>query len=127
LRETDRLRELIGERHRWYAVRAHLHELDGDLPAAATAYAEAALRVPKTSSSLVTAGSIITARSCSGRTRRTSAAPTSTALVRNVKRVFIMDDCDALINSAAFSCGKGASQDRCRTATFTRTREDYGL
>jgi RNA polymerase sigma factor (sigma-70 family) len=44
LRETDRLREVIGDRHRWHAVRAHLHELDGDLPSAATAYAEAARR-----------------------------------------------------------------------------------
>ncbi len=44
LRETDRLREVIGERHRWHAVRGHLHELDKDLPAAATAYAEAARR-----------------------------------------------------------------------------------
>lgn len=44
LRETERLREAIGERHRWHAVRAHLHELDGDLPAAAAAYAEAANR-----------------------------------------------------------------------------------
>src|SRR4051812_41041405 len=42
LRETDRLREVIGDRHRWHAVRGHLHELDGDLPAAASAYAEAA-------------------------------------------------------------------------------------
>ena len=44
LRETDRLREVIGERHRWYAVRGYLHELDGDLVAAATAYTEAARR-----------------------------------------------------------------------------------
>jgi RNA polymerase sigma factor (sigma-70 family) len=44
LRETDRLREVIGERHRWHAVRGHLHELDGDLPAAAMAYADAARR-----------------------------------------------------------------------------------
>ena len=44
LRETDRLREEIGERHRWHAVRGHLHELGGDLPAAATAYADAARR-----------------------------------------------------------------------------------
>jgi predicted RNA polymerase sigma factor len=44
LRETDALREVIGDRHRWHAVRGHLHELDGDLPAAATAYAEAARR-----------------------------------------------------------------------------------
>jgi RNA polymerase sigma factor (sigma-70 family) len=44
LRETNRLREVLGERHRWHAVRGHLHELDGDLPAAATAYAEAARR-----------------------------------------------------------------------------------
>jgi RNA polymerase sigma factor (sigma-70 family) len=44
LRETDRLREVLGERHRWHAVRGHLHELGGDLPAAGTAYAEAARR-----------------------------------------------------------------------------------
>ncbi len=44
LRETDRLREVLGDRHRWHAVRGHLHELEGDLPAAATAYAQAARR-----------------------------------------------------------------------------------
>ena len=44
LRETDRLREVLGERHRWHAVRGHLHELSGDLAAAATAYADAAHR-----------------------------------------------------------------------------------
>ncbi len=44
LRETDRLREVLGDRHRWHAVRGHLHGLDGDLPAAATAYAESARR-----------------------------------------------------------------------------------
>jgi RNA polymerase sigma factor (sigma-70 family) len=44
LRETDRLREVLGERHRWHAVRGHLHELGGDLSAAATAYADAAHR-----------------------------------------------------------------------------------
>jgi RNA polymerase sigma factor (sigma-70 family) len=44
LRETDRLREVLGDRHRWHAVRGHLHELDGDPPAAAAAYAEAAAR-----------------------------------------------------------------------------------
>jgi predicted RNA polymerase sigma factor len=44
LRETDRLREVLGERHRWHAVRGHLHELSGDLPAAATAYADGACR-----------------------------------------------------------------------------------
>lgn len=42
LRETDRLRDVIGDRHRWHAVRGHLHELDGDLDDAASAYAEAA-------------------------------------------------------------------------------------
>jgi RNA polymerase sigma factor (sigma-70 family) len=47
LRETDRLREVLGERHRWHAVRGHLHELSGDLPAAAAAYAEAACRATK--------------------------------------------------------------------------------
>jgi predicted RNA polymerase sigma factor len=44
LRETDRLREVLGDRHRWHAVRGYLYELSGDLPAAATAYAEAARR-----------------------------------------------------------------------------------
>jgi RNA polymerase sigma factor (sigma-70 family) len=44
LRETDRLREVIGGRHRWFAVRGHLFELGGDMSAAATAYAEAAHR-----------------------------------------------------------------------------------
>ncbi len=42
LRETERLREVIGDRHRWHAVRGHLHELGGESDAAATAYAEAA-------------------------------------------------------------------------------------
>ena len=42
LGETDRLREVLGERHRWHAVRGHLHELGGDSPAAADCYAEAA-------------------------------------------------------------------------------------
>ena len=44
LRETDRLREVLGDRHGWHAVRGHLHELGGDLPAAGTAYADAARR-----------------------------------------------------------------------------------
>ena len=44
LRETDRLREVLGDRHRWHAVRGHLHELGGALGAAATAYADAARR-----------------------------------------------------------------------------------
>jgi len=44
LRETDRLRDVLGDRHRWHAVRGHLHELDGDLPAAGAAYAAAARR-----------------------------------------------------------------------------------
>ncbi len=44
LRESERLREVLGDRHRWYAVRGHLHELAGDLPAAGMAYAEAARR-----------------------------------------------------------------------------------
>jgi len=42
LRETDRLRDVMGERHRWHATRAYLYELDGDLPTAAAAFAEAA-------------------------------------------------------------------------------------
>jgi RNA polymerase sigma factor (sigma-70 family) len=44
LREAEQLRDVLGDRHRWHAVRGHLHELGGDLPAAATAYAEAARR-----------------------------------------------------------------------------------
>jgi predicted RNA polymerase sigma factor len=42
LRVTDRLADVIGDRHRWHAVRGHLHELGGDLDAAAAAYAQAA-------------------------------------------------------------------------------------
>jgi predicted RNA polymerase sigma factor len=42
LRETERLREVLGERHRWHAVRGHLHELGGDASSAAAAYADAA-------------------------------------------------------------------------------------
>jgi len=42
LRETDPLGDVLGDRHRWHAVRGHLHEIDGDLPAAGAAYAEAA-------------------------------------------------------------------------------------
>ncbi len=44
LRETDRLREVLGERHRWYLVRGHLYELAGDGRSAATAYSDAAHR-----------------------------------------------------------------------------------
>ncbi|MGN6611263.1 MAG: RNA polymerase sigma factor [Angustibacter sp.] len=44
LQETDELRDVLGDRHRWHAVRAYLHELAGDLAAAAAAYAEAAQR-----------------------------------------------------------------------------------
>jgi RNA polymerase sigma factor (sigma-70 family) len=44
LRETERLRAVLGERHRWHAVRGHLHELGEDYASAATAYAEAARR-----------------------------------------------------------------------------------
>ena len=42
LRESDRLRTVLGDRHRWHAVRGHLHDLGGDHGAAAAAYAEAA-------------------------------------------------------------------------------------
>ena len=49
LRETDRLRDVIGTRHRWHAVRGHLYELDANLPAAAAAYAEAARLATSTS------------------------------------------------------------------------------
>ncbi len=42
LRETDRLREVLGDRHQWHAVRGYLHELGGDLPRPPRAYAEAA-------------------------------------------------------------------------------------
>src|SRR5262249_56025258 len=48
LRETDRLRKVLGDRHRWHAVRGYLHELGGDLPAAGAAYAEAGRRATNT-------------------------------------------------------------------------------
>ena len=48
LRETDRLAGVLGDRHRWHAVRGHLHELAGDPSAAAAAYAEAAHRATDT-------------------------------------------------------------------------------
>jgi hypothetical protein len=54
LRETDRLRNVIGKRHRWHAVRGHLHELGGDLPAAATAYTPRPPAGPRTSPSATT-------------------------------------------------------------------------
>jgi predicted RNA polymerase sigma factor len=41
--ETD-WPQILAERHRWHAVRGHLYDLRRDLPAAATAYAEAARR-----------------------------------------------------------------------------------
>lgn len=44
LLETEPLRTVLGDRHRWHAVRGYLHELDADLPAAAASYAEAARR-----------------------------------------------------------------------------------
>ena len=44
LRETDRLREVLGDRHRWHAVRGYLYELSGNSAAAGTSYAEAAHR-----------------------------------------------------------------------------------
>ena len=42
LAEAERVRDVIGDRHRWHAVRGHLLERAGDLPAAGAAYAEAA-------------------------------------------------------------------------------------
>ncbi len=44
LRETERLRGILDDRHRWHAARAYLYELDGDAPRAAAAYADAAHR-----------------------------------------------------------------------------------
>ncbi|MBE2319393.1 sigma-70 family RNA polymerase sigma factor [Solirubrobacter sp. CPCC 204708] len=44
LLETDRVRGVLGDRYRWHAVRAYLHELGGDRLAAGAAYAEAARR-----------------------------------------------------------------------------------
>ena len=54
LRETDRLRDVIGERHRWHAVRGHLHELGGDLPAAADGVRRGRRAGPRTSPSATT-------------------------------------------------------------------------
>jgi RNA polymerase sigma factor (sigma-70 family) len=44
LREVERVRDAIGDRHRWHAARGYLLELGGDLQAAADSYAEAAAR-----------------------------------------------------------------------------------
>ncbi len=44
LKETDGLVEVLGERHRWHAVRGYLLELAGNLPAAAISYSDAARR-----------------------------------------------------------------------------------
>jgi predicted RNA polymerase sigma factor len=70
LRETDRLRDVIGDRHRWHAVRGHLHELAGDLPAAATAYAEAAHRATNVAEHDHLVRQAARARAASGRTSR---------------------------------------------------------
>jgi RNA polymerase sigma factor (sigma-70 family) len=44
LREVERVRDVIGDRHKWHAVHGYLLELAGDHAAAAGAYAEAANR-----------------------------------------------------------------------------------
>ena len=44
LAETERVRAALGDRDRWHAVRAYLHELGGELDAAAEEYAAAADR-----------------------------------------------------------------------------------
>src|SRR5436190_4425370 len=40
LGETGRLREVLGDRHRWHAGRGYLHELDGARPAGRSHYPE---------------------------------------------------------------------------------------
>ena len=52
--ETDRLREVLGGRHRWHAVRGYLHELDGDLPAAGSGVRATPHGLPRTSPSATT-------------------------------------------------------------------------
>jgi RNA polymerase sigma factor (sigma-70 family) len=42
LRETERVRDVLGDRHRWHATRGYLLDLAGDPAAAAAAYAQAA-------------------------------------------------------------------------------------
>jgi predicted RNA polymerase sigma factor len=44
LAETERVAVVLGDRQQWYAVRAYLFELGGDLAAAGDAYAAAAAR-----------------------------------------------------------------------------------
>jgi RNA polymerase sigma factor (sigma-70 family) len=68
LRETDRLRDVIGDRHRWHAVRGYLHELDGDLSAAASAYAEAAHRATNVAERDHLVRQAARTRACSGLT-----------------------------------------------------------
>ncbi len=66
LRETDRLGDVIGDRHRWHAVRGHLHELGGDLPAAAAASAAAGVG---TAGTIPGPGVVQTCRPARGSTR----------------------------------------------------------
>ena len=49
LDETERVRAALGDRDQWHAVRAYLHELGGELDAAADEYAAAAERTTERS------------------------------------------------------------------------------
>jgi RNA polymerase sigma factor (sigma-70 family) len=77
LRETDRLREVLGDRHRWHAVRGHLHELAGELPAAGAAYAEAAHRATD-----IAERDHLVRQAARARAGTTPAAPTSARTTR---------------------------------------------
>jgi len=77
LRETDRLREVLGDRHRWHAVRGYLHELDGDLPAAGAAYADAARRATDVAERDHLVRQAARARACEGERPRVGARPAS--------------------------------------------------
>ncbi len=44
LAETERVADVLGDRQQWYAVRAYLFEMGGELAAAGDAYAAAARR-----------------------------------------------------------------------------------
>ncbi len=72
LGEADRLGDVLGERHRWHAARGYLHELGGDLAAAAAAYSEGARRATD-----VTERAHLVRQAARARAALTSAATTS--------------------------------------------------
>ena len=126
LRETDRLREVIGDRHRWYAVRGHLHELGGDLPAAASAYAAAARRATNVAPSATTSSARRPAREPPGpvtaadrRAERDGAGAWSGVRARRAGRVPAAPPGSHHV--AANASGSGAARLTSRTTGVVKT------